>query len=107
MTPTPEDLTAARQAAEQIALDEAACTRGRLYEIHDLDMDRALAVRDELAAALTAAEDIAAETAVRVRDELAANGEGHRDFWIRLQVRDQDTGQPHRQVALAVSEEPR
>jgi hypothetical protein len=76
----------------EVALDEAALAQGRLYEIHDPVTGRVLGVRETLAGAFTDArpigETLAAETAV----QLAINGEGHREFSVRVHVRDQDTG---------------
>lgn len=97
----PDHLTA-DAARWEIARDEAALLDGSLYEIHDPDSGRLLAVRDTLPAAHHAAELIAHELAELARRQLAANGEGHSDFWIRVHVRDQDTGQESGGVGVAV-----
>ena len=93
----------AQAAAREIALDEAALLDGVLYEIYDPDFGGVLAVRDTLAAAYHAAEQIAYGLAERTRRQLCANDEGHRDFWIRIHVRDQDTGEHNRAARVAVS----
>lgn len=101
----PDPTTADTAATREIALDEAALYDGPLYEIHDPDTGRVLAVRDNLPAAQYAAERIAHELADQTRRQLAANGEGHSDFWIRVHVRDQDTAADLGGTGVAVADE--
>lgn len=82
---------------DEIALDEAVLTTGPLYEIDDPCTGRVMVVRDALLAAFAAAELILAGLAEQTALQLAANGEGHRNFPVRVHIRDIDTGdQPRR-----------
>lgn len=51
-------------------------------------LEEILGVHHDLAGAHQEADDIADET----EDQLLANGEGHRNFWIELAIRDTTTG---------------
>ncbi|MGQ0846536.1 MAG: hypothetical protein ACT4QF_20630 [Sporichthyaceae bacterium] len=105
-TPTPNpDPTTDPTVGREIALDEAALADGPLYEVHDPETGRVLAVRGTLPAAHRAAEQIACDLAELTRRQLAANGEGHGDFWIRVHVRDQDTTEDLGGVGVAVTDD--
>lgn len=97
------DRTGAEAAAREIGLDEAALLDGPLYEIYDPDTGRVVGVCDIVLAAHHGVEQIVYDLAEQTRRQLAANGEGHTDFWIRIHVRDQDTGQHHGGAGVAVS----
>lgn len=61
-----------------------------MYEIRiDEPEGPVLAVHDDAAAALVGMNRIGDET----MSQLAANGEGHKEFWLRLAVRDTSTGE--------------
>ncbi|MGQ0632463.1 MAG: hypothetical protein ACT4P1_15700 [Sporichthyaceae bacterium] len=51
-------------------------------------IEEILGVHHDLTGAYQEADDIADE----IEDQLLANGEGHRDFWIELTIRDTTTG---------------
>ncbi|MGQ0846512.1 MAG: hypothetical protein ACT4QF_20505 [Sporichthyaceae bacterium] len=105
-TPTESpDPTADPAAAREIALDEAALLDGPLYEVHDPDTGRVLAVLDTLPAAHRVAERIAHELVELTCRQLAANGEGHADFWIRVHVRDQDTAENLCGVGICIADD--
>jgi nucleotide-binding universal stress UspA family protein len=103
--PEPDPSADPAAAAVEIALDEAALLDGPLYEIHDPDTGRVLAVRDTLLAAHRAAEELAHELVELTYRQLAVNGEGHGEFWIRVHVRDQDTGENLGGVGIALAGE--
>ena len=57
-----------------------------MYETHDGDTGHVLARYDTIAEAIADAERLAD----LIEAQLIANGEGHRDFWIRLPIYDAD-----------------
>ena len=59
-----------------------------MYETHDGDTGHVLARYDTIAEAIADTERLAD----LIEAQLLANGEGHRDFWIRLPIYDADTG---------------